>query len=97
MVLQRGLDRSKPELGLEIGSEKTALKLYFKAEKLCKLRVDVILHLLETMLIPTGECGSVGILDVARGKLIQPTVNKPNLEVALRGEAGYIEAAWGDV
>ena len=78
----------KAELGLVIAGERTAVKLYFKADKLSKLRGDVILHLLATTLIPTGECDSVGILDVTRGKLIQPTVQKPELEAALRGEAG---------
>jgi len=87
----------KPELGLKFGPERTAVKLYFKEKKLSKLRVDVILHLLETTLVPSGACAAVGILDVTRGRLIQPTVNKPDLEAALRGEAGYIEAAWDGV
>jgi hypothetical protein len=87
----------RAELGLVLAGQRTAVKLYFKADQLSKLRSDVILHLLGTTLIPTGECESVGILDVTRGRLVQPTVKKPDLEAALRGEAGYVEAAWDHV
>ena len=89
--------RVKPELGLKGDCKHTSVKLYFKAEPLSKRRVDVILHLLETTVTPAEEGGRVGILDVPRGRLIEPTVKKPDIEAALRGEAGYIMAAWDEV
>ena len=89
--------RVNPELGLMDGSVPMAVKLYFKTERLSKLRLDVILHLLETTVTFASQNGTVGILDVPRGKLIVPTVKKPGLEAALRGEAGYIAAAWNEV
>ena len=88
--------RVNPELGLRDDQERIAAKLYFKQERLSKLRVDVILHLLETTVMPSGESGGVAILDVPRGKLLRPTVSKPGMEAALRGEAGYIAAAWDE-
>lgn len=91
------LVRVSPELGLRRGQQRLAIKLYFKTEPLTKLRADVILHLLQTVLLPTGGCTDIGILDVRRSRLIQPTVEKPDIDAALRGEAGYIAAAWDSV
>ena len=88
--------RVNPELGLQDDAERIATKLYFKQERPSKLRVDVILHLLETTVMPSGEGGGVAIPDVPRGNLLRPTVSKPGMEAALRGEAGYIAAAWDE-
>jgi len=88
--------RVNPELGLRDDTERIATKLYFKKEPLSKLKADVILHLLETTVMPSDEGGGVAILDVLRGKLLRPTVSKPGMEAALRGEAGYIAAAWDE-
>lgn len=76
--------RVNPELGLKDDSGRIVVKLYFKKDRLSKLRADVILHLLETTVTPAGKNARVGILDVPRSKLIQSTVEKPGLEAALR-------------
>ena len=89
--------RVNPELGLKDDSGLTVVKLYFKKDRLPKLRADVILHLLETTVTPDGTNARVGILDVPRAKLIQSTVEKPGLEAALRAEAAYIATAWNEM
>lgn len=89
--------RVNPELGLIDDSGPIVVKLYFKNERLSKLRVDGILHLLETTVTPAGKDARVGILDVPRARLIQPTVVKPGLEAALRAEAAYIATAWAEM
>lgn len=89
--------RVNPELGLMDDSGRIVVKLYFKRERLSKLRVDAILHLLETTVTPAGKDARVGILDVPRARLIQPTVVKPGLETALRAEAAYIATAWAEM
>ncbi len=89
--------RVNPELGLKDDSGRIVVKLYFKQDRLSKLRADVILHLLETTVTPAGKNARVGILDVPRARLIQSTVEKPGLEAALRAEAAYIATAWDEM
>ena len=91
------LVRVSPELGLKDDSGRIVVKLYFKKDRLSKLRSDVILHLLETTVTPVGKNARVGILDVPRARLIQPTVKKPELEAALKAEAAYIATAWDEM
>lgn len=87
-----------PELGVRInGGDPYLIKLYFKAEPLSKRRIDVILHLLaiaaESMNGKTPP-PRVGVLDLRRGRLIEPTVPKQNLDLLLTGEAAFIESVW---
>ena len=77
--------RVNPELGLRSKSARIAVKLYFKTERLSKYRADVILHLLESSVMPAGKNSNVGILDVARGKLIQPNRGEDEPERSAEG------------
>jgi hypothetical protein len=80
-----------PELALSIDDAPTVVKLYFKAEKLSKPRVDTLLYLLHKSFPRSGE---VGILDVPRGRLIQETVDIPALDVVLAGDAAQFITMW---
>lgn len=86
-----------PELGLGSESRQLALKLYFKKDPLTKRQVDVVLHLLNSIVEQEPNAPIVGLLDIRRGKVLRPTVRKSYLEAALRAEVAYIRAAWSEV
>jgi len=59
-----------PELGLDINGTRHLVKLYFKTDRLSKLRVDIITRLMESTLRP--QCRNdevVAVLDVRQAKL----------------------------
>ena len=91
-----GVDVSvNPELGLTINGQPHLVKLYFKAPKLAKNRIDIITHLMEVAL--TDECPkgtAMAVLDVRRSKLIRPTVAIPTLDATLIAELAYVAALW---
>jgi len=76
-----------PELGLEINGKKHAIKLYFKAEKLTKIRMDAINQLMHVVLGTNQQSPVLGILDVRNAKLISATAPQPSLMPLLEGEA----------
>jgi hypothetical protein len=80
-----------PEILLDIDGQSCAVKLYFRAEKLSKPKVDTLLYLLDDTL-PSEV--ATGILDVPRGRLIQQTVDKPELEIVLAGDAAQFVTMW---
>jgi hypothetical protein len=64
-----------PELGLEVNGVPHLIKLYFKAERLSKNRIDIITHLMAEML--STQCPPqtiMSVLDVRCSNLISPTV-----------------------
>ncbi len=85
-----------PEMGVVVGGTSHVVKLYFKSEKLKKLDIDVIHHLMERTLRKQSPRGAVMcILDVRHGKLIVPTKKIPELGQMLRAEIAYIAQMWG--
>ena len=87
-----------PELGLQINGQSHLIKLYFKAKKLSKTRIDIITHSMDATLsrfAPPHTCMSV--LDVRHSKLISPTVPIEGLDAMLVGELAYIAAVWPGV
>lgn len=87
-----------PELGLDINGKKHLVKLYFKADKLTKNRVDIITHLMAIVLNGKGKKGVVmSVLDVRNSKLISPTLHISNLNAILDAELAYISALWKQV
>jgi len=84
-----------PELGLTIQGTPHLVKLYFKADKLAKRRIDLITHLMAVACADQAPDGCVmGVLDVRRSKLITPTVPIDRIDTMLLGEAAYWVAAW---
>lgn len=79
-----------PELILEIDGETYVVKLYFRQEKLAKLRVDTVLYLLKDRFKKLKPA----ILDVPRGTLITETVPKEDLDIVLEGDAAHFLALW---
>jgi len=87
-----------PELGLKINGVPHVLKLYFKADKLSKNKVDVITHLMEVSLSQIApKQAAMGIVDVPRGKLITPTVQVSGVAALLAGEAAALATMWAQV
>jgi hypothetical protein len=76
-----------PELGLEIGAAKTVLKLYFKEDKLEKRRAEIIAHLMMRALGANTPQTTFGVLDVRRGKVIEPPTPIAGHDALLTGEA----------
>lgn len=89
--------RVSPELGLRFNGNRFVIKLYFKAEKLSKNRVDIILLLMHQVLernVPAGT--TFAILDVPRGKMFSD-VPSHSLLPLLRGEAAAFKAIWDGI
>lgn len=90
--------RVNPELGLTIDGTPHLVKLYFKADKLAKRRIDLITHLMAVACTDPAPGGCImGVLDVRRSKLITPTVPINRLDTMLRAEAAYWVSAWSDL
>ena len=96
---QHGVDiRVNPELGLLIDGSPYLVKLYFKAKKLTKSRIDIITHLMGIALGGKCQTGTVmSVLDVRQAKLISPTVTIPNLVASISAELAYISALWPQI
>ena len=86
-----------PELGLRIDGESHIIKLYFKADKLTKNRVEIITHLMLSELGPDVADGTrFSVLDVRSRKLhsIQPPSYWGPL---LQAEMAHLAALWPHV
>ncbi|OGR18064.1 MAG: hypothetical protein A2X81_16080 [Desulfobacterales bacterium GWB2_56_26] len=96
---ESGVDiRINPELGLEIDGVPHLAKLYFKSDKLSKIRVEVITHLMEKTLRPMVSPGTqMSIIDARNSKLITSTVPIEGLDAMLAGEMAYISAVWSNI
>jgi len=90
--------RINPELGIDTGSELIVIKLYFKAEKLSKAKVDQVLTLMEKELRSEvgGEESDVlfGLLDIQASKLYLNKGRSINLLPLLVGEARSFETIY---
>lgn len=86
-----------PELGLEIKGERHVVKLYFKKEKLAKLRMDTITHLMCDALSSGGKPVAYAILDVRNAKLIPAGKTEPGLTALLQGEASSFAEIYSQV
>lgn len=80
-----------PELGLEINGAKHLVKLYFKAEKLTKNRVDMITFLMNHCIKKAGKGTVMSILDIRNKKLFSGT-GGINLDAALTAELAYVSS-----
>jgi len=90
--------RVNPELGLMVGENTHLIKLYMKADKLPKNRIDVIAHLMHRSLKKLCEKGTImSVLDVRRGRLISPSVPIDGLDAALDAELAYIGTLWPQI
>ncbi|MEP6653198.1 MAG: hypothetical protein ABJA82_07550 [Myxococcales bacterium] len=77
-----------PELGLEINGQPFVLKLYFKDEALQKKRAEIVAHMMNVVLGPMSpSAAAFVVLDVRRGKSVQPPVPVAGHDALLAGEA----------
>lgn len=87
--------RLNPELGLHIGGVPYIIKLYFKADKISKEKVGLILQLLEEEFPQQTLLGvQFGILDIQRSRLLTRDPRRPNLMPLLYGEATSLQTIW---
>lgn len=86
-----------PELGLEINSQKTLIKLYFKKDKLVKAKADLILALMQEGLPDLPKDTHVAILDVREGRLFEATKPETSLLPLLHGEAVNFATIWREL
>ncbi len=67
-----------PELGLDVNGTRHLTKLYFKTDPLSKLRVDIIVRLMESALRRLCQGGEImSVLDVRRSKLFSYDAASP--------------------
>jgi hypothetical protein len=90
-----------PELGLIIDGEPFLIKLYLKDESLLKLRVDIVLALMETALSAGSVTGcKMAVLDVRNGKLFcsskDPT-SQEKLMKMVNAELAYFSVLWDQI
>lgn len=84
-----------PELGLIRNGQRGVVKLYFKATKLSKRRVAMILLLMrEGLRGRLARDASVGILDVPHGRLYSAVDPDATLLPLLEGEAESFARIW---
>jgi hypothetical protein len=76
-----------PELGLKIDGVQHVIKLYFKAEKLAKLRIDIATQLMDLVLGVSQKPLVFGVLDVRNSKLFTSSGVNEGLIALLQGEA----------
>jgi hypothetical protein len=86
-----------PELGLDINGTRHAIKLYFKADKLTKFRMDAVTQLMNHVLTDGPTSPTFSILDVRNGKLISSPVPQPSLMPLLEGEAMSFAAMYSQI
>jgi len=86
-----------PELGLRINGVEHVIKLYFKKDEPRKRLLEPTLRLIE-LTLPQGKgAATPGILDVRRRRLFTPTVEVPDIDALLVGEAAAFVAMWSQV
>ena len=89
--------RINPELGLSINGANYLIKLYFRREPLSQRRLDITLHLLQ-MAISGSRSGLLpAVIDVQRGKLFTPTMQIPDIDALLSGEAAAFITMWNQI
>ena len=76
-----------PELGLTIDGKRYAIKLYFKSDKLAKMRVAIVTQLMEMVLADDSTPMIFGVLDVRNAKFFSSCGVDPGLTALLMGEA----------
>jgi hypothetical protein len=86
-----------PELGLKIDGVNHAIKLYFKAEKLAKLRIDIATQLMELVLCAPKKPLVFGVLDVRNAKLFTSSGINQGLIALLQGEASSFAQIFASV
>ncbi len=86
-----------PELGLKINDVRHVIKLYFKAEKLAKLRIDIATQLMKLVLGVSKKPLVFGVLDVRNAKLFTSNGVNPGLIALLQGEASSFAQIYGSV
>lgn len=89
--------RVNPEVGLEYAGARHAIKLYFKSEKLSKLRMDAINELMHHSLGVGKKSPEFCILDIRNGKLLSAVTPNPSLLPLLQGEAVNFETIYKQV
>lgn len=86
-----------PELGLNINGVPHAIKLYFKAVKLTKLRIDIATQLMELALGTGGSSTVFGVLDVRNARLFTSGGTSSGVIALLRGEAASFAEVYASV
>lgn len=76
-----------PELGLSIDGVHHVLKLYFKADKLAKLRIGIATQLMQLLLAKGKKPVVFGVLDVRNARVFSSPGTDSGLIALLQGEA----------
>ncbi len=84
-----------PELGLEINGQRHLIKLYMKDERLSKLKIELIVDLMEYVLRPRCQAADCfAVLDVRASKLHALGPHTPDALPIVKAELAYVAAIW---
>lgn len=86
-----------PELGLKIKGVRHVIKLYFKVDRLTKLRIDIATQLMDLVLGDPKKPTVFGVLDVRNAKLFSSNGVIPGMIALLHGEASSFGQIYGSV
>lgn len=86
-----------PELGLEIGGIKYAVRVYFKKDELMKIGKDSILYLIDHVIEKSKSDHVPAILDARSGKFITKSNVNPLFSVVLESEAAAVVSMWNNL
>ena len=89
--------RVNPELCLRINNQDYVIKMYFKAEKPSKPRLETMFHLLRINIPVDAGTATPSILDVRRANLFSPNRNIPDVNTLLNGEALSFQTMWDQI
>ena len=87
-----------PELGLDVNGARHLIKLYFKTDPLSRLRVDIIIGLMETTLRPhCRKDDAMTVLDVRQARLFSFQATAIASMAMIDAELAYIANLWPHV
>ncbi len=87
-----------PELGLDVNGTRHLVKVYFKTDPLSKLRVDIIVRLMETTLRPhCRKNEAMAVLDVRQARLFPFQSAAAASMAMIDAELAYIASLWPHV
>jgi hypothetical protein len=90
--------RVNPELGLKIDGVPHVVKMYFKDERLTKLRTGAVLALMEAAVRTKAPArAKMAVLEVSSGKLYPASADTAMALPLLRGEAASFTEIWNSV
>ncbi len=89
--------RVNPEVFLNINGSRTLIKLYFKQEKLSKIKTDAILTLLQHAIPVPAGVDEFAVYDSRNNRLLSHAAPNPALMVLVESDADAFMTIWNGI